>query len=93
MQLLEGERAAFDEALVIIGKDLRRRDIVILEAGPIAARSFADWWMGFHEFAVADAQALPGFAPFFARRPGVEAIGARKGLALDLLTSFRDTNR
>jgi Sensors of blue-light using FAD len=93
MQVLEGEAEAIGQVFAAIIRDLRHHDLVVLEEGPISARSFADWRMGFRALDAADAQTHSGFAPFFVNGFDAGAIGAQKGLALDLLTSFRETNR
>lgn len=92
MQVLEGEAEDIEKAFVAIQKDPRHYDVVVLDQGPIAARSFRDWRMGFRTLDATDSEAHPGFAPFFANGFDAASIGARKGAALDLLTTFRETN-
>lgn len=46
-QWLEGRREAVEELMRSIARDPRHTDIVILEAGPAAARRFADWTLAY----------------------------------------------
>lgn len=89
MQVLEGAAADVDETFARICRDQRHTDIIVIEREPIAARSFATWSMGFRRLGAADAGASPGYAPFFAQGFDAAAIGAKPGLALELLVGFR----
>ena len=46
-QVLEGPRDAVEETFERIQLDDRHHDVTLLNISPIAARSFADWSMGF----------------------------------------------
>lgn len=92
MQVLEGEADALDETMRRILEDKRHHDVIVLEKEPILSRSFAEWSMGFRALEAADAASHEGFAPFFKNGFDVTAIGAKKGLALDLLLNFRVMN-
>lgn len=88
MQVLEGEEAAVDETFRRVERDPRHRDVFVLERGPIDERSFGRWSMGFRRMGGAEATANPRWAPFFERGFDPARIGARPGLALDMLTEF-----
>jgi hypothetical protein len=47
LQVLEGERAEVEALYQHISQDVRHTACVVLLAGPLAARRFADWRMGF----------------------------------------------
>jgi FAD-dependent sensor of blue light len=44
-QALEGPTAAVEEVFEAIQADPRHAEVVVLEAGPVAAREFGDWQM------------------------------------------------
>ena len=46
-QWLEGSRESVEALMHSIGRDPRHTDIVILEAGPAAARRFPDWTLAY----------------------------------------------
>ena len=58
-QVLEGPIAAVEQAFERIQCDQRHSDVTVLQAGPIAAREFPTWSMGFAGVGSADA-GLPG---------------------------------
>lgn len=93
MQVLEGTEAAVDETYGRIERDPRHTDLFLLERTPIEARSFAGWHMGFRRLGEVEAQALPGFAPFLSHGFDAANIGARPGLALDILRRFASSGR
>lgn len=63
-QVLEGEEDEVREVFAQIGKDKRHNRIKVLFEGPIAAREFSDWRMGFLELDGVDVRRLPGFSDF-----------------------------
>jgi len=92
MQVLEGEAAAVEETLGRILRDPRHDDLTVLTRQPVEARDFATWSMGFRGVSAEDAAAWPGYAPFFALGFKAEQIGARPGLALEILKTFAELN-
>lgn len=88
MQVLEGEEAAVDETYGRIEQDPRHTGLFMVEREPIMARSFDRWNMGFKQLDASDAAAHPAYAPFFSEGFDATAIGAKKGLALDMLRVF-----
>lgn len=93
MQVLEGEEAAVDEIFARVEKDPRHTGILVIERAPIAARSFERWNMGFKRLGAEEAVDRPGYAPFFERGFDAAAIGARQGLALEMLIEFGRSQR
>lgn len=93
MQVLEGEAADVDATFARIARDPRHSDIVVLERGPIEARSFPNWRMGFRRLDATTAAQHPAWAPFITNGFDAARLGAKPGLALDLLTSFGTTQR
>lgn len=88
MQVLEGEAAAVDETYARILKDPRHSDVFLLERAPIAQREFGQWSMGFRRLGAAESVSHPAFAPFFEGGFDAQSIGAKPGLALDMLREF-----
>lgn len=93
MQVLEGEEAAVDETLGRIVKDSRHTDLTIIERMPIASRSFSEWSMGFRRLSREDAATHPAYVPFFVNGFDAGSIGAKPGLALEILTKFASLQR
>lgn len=88
MQVLEGDAASVEETFTRIQKDPRHTDIYVLEQGPIEARSFEHWHMGFKRLGARELAAYPDYAPFFREGFDPASIGAQPGLALDMLLNF-----
>jgi Mg2+ and Co2+ transporter CorA len=63
-QILEGEEDAVREVYAQIVTDKRHDRVKVLFEGPIAAREFSDWRMGFLELDGVDVRSLPGFSDF-----------------------------
>lgn len=88
MQVLEGEEADVDAIFERIRRDPRHTDLMVLERCAIPGRSFERWNMGFRRLGRDQAQSHPGFAPFFEAGFDAASIGARPGLALEILQAF-----
>jgi hypothetical protein len=93
LQVLEGDEAAIDEVFTRISADDRHHNIVVIARERVAARDFGSWSMGFRGVNVDDGKALRGYAPLFEHGFDAAAIGAKPGLALDLLKDFAANNR
>jgi hypothetical protein len=93
MQVLEGEPQAIQETMTRIVADERHFGVTELRYDPIPERDFGTWSMGFHAVTVEDADALLGYAPFFEHGFDAAVIGAKPGMALDILRSFADKSR
>jgi hypothetical protein len=92
LQVLEGAEAAVNETFSRISEDGRHQDIIEISREPVPSRDFVGWAMGFRGISANDAKALPGYAPFFENGFKAATIGARPGLALDLLKTFAANN-
>lgn len=88
LQVLEGDADTVEETMARISQDPRHHQIIELSKGPIAAREFGQWTMGFRALSPADAAAHPGYAPYFTRGFNPRQVGDTPGLALELLTAF-----
>lgn len=88
MQVLEGEESSVDAAFARVSHDARHDGILLVQRESIAQRSFDRWSMGFRRIGPAEADAHPAFAPFFSRDFKPSTIGAKPGLALELLKDF-----
>jgi hypothetical protein len=64
MQLLEGARKDVEALITRIKRDVRHRDVQVLEEGPITSRHFSEWSMAFLDFASPQVRALPGYSTF-----------------------------
>lgn len=65
MQALEGEEPAVRAVHLRIAQDRRHRGLITLLQGPIPARSFQGWSMGFRNLDVApDVRETPGYSEF-----------------------------
>ena len=88
MQVLEGETENVDAIYAKICQDRRHHSIVRLCTDPIDERDFATWSMGFKRLTASDAAANPQFAPLFVNGFDAERIGAKDGVALQILKEF-----
>jgi hypothetical protein len=89
MQVLEGEEVDVDECMARIERDPRHHAIVVLSRETVLAREFPQWSMGFRSLSAREAKSWPGYAPFFEFGFRAEKLGAKPGLALDILKTFR----
>jgi hypothetical protein len=92
MQVLEGDEEAVDATLARISGDPRHHGVFEIDRSPIDERAFANWRMGFRRLDAADVVTHPGYAPLF--QPGFEpaVLGAKPGIALELLQEFARSN-
>ena len=93
MQVIEGTKEAIAETMKRIVADTRHFNVIELLYGSIPERDFGTWSMGFHEVTVKDAESLPGYAPLFERGFNASLIGAKPGVALDILIAFAYRSR
>jgi hypothetical protein len=63
-QVLEGEQESVQQVFLSIQRDPRHHRVQVLFEGPIEAREFADWRMGFVELDGVNVEQLPGFSDF-----------------------------
>lgn len=93
MQVLEGEESVVDETFHRVEEDRRHKDIFLIVREPIAQRNFAQWRMGFKRLGVEAASAHPAYASAFSHGFDVASLGAKPGLALDMLKTFAANQR
>jgi hypothetical protein len=92
LQVLEGDEFAVDEAMSRIQLDPRHHGIIILSKEGVTEREFSAWSMGFRGVGATDAKSWPGYAPYFEHGFSASVIGAKPGLALELLKTFAKSN-
>lgn len=63
-QVLEGEEEVVREMFDTIEADARHERIKVMFEGPLGAREFNDWRMGFLELDGVDVKGVPGFSDF-----------------------------
>ncbi len=64
MQVLEGDEPVVRTLYAAIARDARHRGALVLTQGPLAARQFHEWSMGFRDLQTADALSTPGYSEF-----------------------------
>jgi Sensors of blue-light using FAD len=87
-QVLEGIPEAVDSLYSRIERDKRHRQVTKILSEAIAARSFAEWTMGFSEVSRKDLAGIAGVNDFFATSRCF--IDLDSGRAKKLLTAFRE---
>lgn len=84
-QVLEGAPNAVEAAFERIQCDERHSDVIVLEAGPVAARMFPDWSMAFTGGLAAASPLVEGaLADAFSGRPGTgsRVLDVLKGVVM-----------
>jgi hypothetical protein len=92
LQVLEGEEDAVDETMSRILLDHRHHGVIVISKETVTDRDFPTWLMGFRGVGATDAKTWPGYAPYFESGFNASAIGAKPGLALELLKTFAKSN-
>jgi hypothetical protein len=85
-QVLEGEPEAIDQLSQKLSLDKRHSHLTLIIREPIAARSFADWTMGFSSVSPEKLRRIPGLNDFF--RGGQCFTSLDAGRAKKLLEAF-----
>lgn len=93
MQVLEGEEDAVDRTFARISRDGRHGSIMVLEREPIEARAFPEWHMGFRRLGSDDSARHPAWEPLLVNGFDAARLGAKPGLALELLVGFGSSLR
>jgi hypothetical protein len=88
LQVLEGQDSVVSQTMDRIAKDPRHHSIAVLSRSGLKAREFGNWSMGFHAIGADDVATWPGYSPFFEAGFNAEKIGAKPGLALEILTAL-----
>ncbi|MEP7288141.1 MAG: BLUF domain-containing protein [Chloroflexota bacterium] len=64
LQVLEGDRQVVEDLYLVIEKDPRHHQSVIILKRPVTERSFSEWSMGFLQLDNIDPATVPGYTPF-----------------------------
>jgi hypothetical protein len=89
LQVLEGPVSAVNPLLDTIELDRRHNKVMLLLRREIDARNFADWKMGFVDFA-AQSLALPGFRDYFKSHSSFLDLRGEPKTVERVLEGFRD---
>jgi hypothetical protein len=91
MQALEGEETTVKTLFKTISADQRHKGIIVLSAGPIDARSFPDWSMGFRDLRSPELAKLPGFSDFMNTKLAPDEFKSSPDRARKLLLTFKNS--
>lgn len=64
LQVIEGDEAAVRQLFGSILKDVRHRDILVIDENTVSERQFGNWSMAFRNLGDKDLSAMPGFSQF-----------------------------
>jgi hypothetical protein len=91
LQILEGANDRLTLLLEKLNRDPRHTDVRILLDGPIAARAFGAWSMGFQDLSGLDPEQLPGYSRFLTAGFSATECVRYPHKALRMALAFRDT--
>lgn len=89
-QVLEGEEQVVRDLFARISADDRHQRVELLFEGPIEAREFEDWRMGFVQLDEVDVARLPGFSRFLEEGLGPRELFHEMSKTRQLMTLFRE---
>ena len=89
-QVLEGPEDVVRELYQRIAEDDRHHRVELLFEGPIEAREFSDWRMGFVELDDVDVASLPGFSRYLEKGLGPRELFHEMSRTKRLMALFRD---
>lgn len=89
MQALEGEERAVRALYAKIGRDPRHRGLLTIYQGPVLARQFEDWSMGFRDLRTVEALAVPGYSEFLNTPLTDKEFSSDPTRSQKLLTTFK----
>jgi hypothetical protein len=89
MQVLEGDEKIVRPLYARIERDPRHRGLLVLIEGPIHARQFGEWSMGFRDLKAADATSIPGYSEFLNTPLTGAEFSADPTRCQRLLTTFK----
>lgn len=93
MQVLEGEEEAVRGVHARIALDRRHGGLIVLLHGPIAARAFSSWTMGFRNLDSPEVKSAPGYSEFLNDDWLGPKMAAHPNRSIRLLEIFRDNLR
>jgi Sensors of blue-light using FAD len=89
MQALEGEEGAVRALYAKIGRDPRHRGLLTIYQGPVMARQFQDWSMGFRDLGAPEVLSTPGYSEFLNTPLTGKEFSADPTRSQKLLTTFK----
>ena len=89
MQALEGEERAVRTLFDKIGRDPRHRGLLVIYQGPLLARQFQDWSMGFRDLTGGESHATPGYSEFLNTPLTGREFSSDPTRSQKLLTTFK----
>lgn len=89
-QVLEGEMDEVHALMRRISRDPRHRQIAVAHEGPLAARSFSAWSMGFRLVSESEAAEHLGYAPTLQAGLWAAPVTGRKSVSMRLLDLMRE---
>jgi hypothetical protein len=90
IQVLERPKDRVVNLFHDIQKDTRHNRIAVLFEGPIKARSFSQWSMGFKRPTKKDLAQVEGYTPYLELGDDPQAIKNYSSVALKLIGAFRE---
>jgi hypothetical protein len=91
LQVLEGEQATITQLYDQLRHDLRHHHLTELAYGPITARRFAEWTMGFQTLVPAQMQQVRGYFEPGRLPMASPSFSSQDTLLVDLLRGFAHT--
>lgn len=88
LQVLEGEAEHVDATYARLGADPRHHGLILIVREPIAERSFPQWAMGFRVVDPERNVQHPAFHALGLKGFDALSLGAKPGLALEILLDF-----
>jgi hypothetical protein len=88
LQVIEGSEKAVDETYERIYRDSRHHNITLISRKPIHERVFPACKMEFRRLSHLDAIGNPDIAPLFMDGFNAKKLGAKEGVALEVLSRF-----
>jgi hypothetical protein len=89
MQALEGEERAVRTLYAKIGRDPRHRGLLTIYQGPVLARQFQEWSMGFRDLGAVETLATPGYSEFLNTPLTGKEFSSDPTRSQRLLTTFK----
>jgi Sensors of blue-light using FAD len=93
LQVLEGDEPAVRGVHARIALDRRHGGLITLLHGPIAARAFSRWTMGFRNLNSPEVKGAPGYSEFLNDDWLSPKLAANPNRAIRLLEIFRENTR
>ncbi|MGZ4954504.1 MAG: phosphate-starvation-inducible PsiE family protein [Methylobacter sp.] len=89
-QVLEGDENVVDATFEVIKKDIRHKDVTVIEKLPITERLFPYWNMGFEKLEDKELNEIEGLNDFFVKDLTPTGFISHKHIIAPLLAHLRD---